>query len=95
MLTAPIIVIEASIEERTDNIYDEYISQQWQLYQSAHGDQAFEAFKNYLLTAIDAIRKRLGNVRHAEIRDLMEHALAVQQKNQEPRYHREWIRALL
>ena len=95
MKEAPIIVIEASIEERTGNIYDEYITQQWQLYQSTYGDQAFEVFGNYLLTAVDAIRKRLGNVRHVEVRAQMEHALTMQRKEQEPRHHREWIRALL
>ena len=91
MKQSPIILIEESLETRTENIYREYIEEQWQEYRVRYGDRAAQAFSDYLLGAMDAIRKRLGNVVHGEIRRLMEAALA----DNEPGKHRHWIRRLL
>ena len=91
MKQSPIILIEESLEARTENIYREYIEEQWQEYRVRYGDRAARAFSDYLLGAMDAIRKRLGNVVHGKIRRLMEAALA----DNEPEKHRHWIRRLL
>ncbi len=93
MKQSPIAVVEASVEERTLNIFNEYIVQQWQIYQDAYGDDALERFSDYLLTAIDAVRKRLGGVNHVRIRDMMESALRTQSSDLSP--HQDWIKAML
>ena len=91
MKQSPMIVIEESHETRTRNIYREYIEEQWHEYQDHYGDRAAEAFSGYLLGAVDAIRKRLGNVVHGEIRRLIEDAL----DGNEPEKHHNWISRLL
>lgn len=95
MKSAPIVVIKASLDERTENIFDEYITVQWQAYQDAYGSDAHRHFGSYLLTALDAVRKRLGGVNHRDIRAVMESALAAQEANNDLTLHRGWIRSML
>ncbi|MGI9322168.1 MAG: tRNA 2-selenouridine(34) synthase MnmH, partial [Pseudomonadales bacterium] len=98
MAQAPILLIEASLEERTASIYQEYIIDQWADYQAvcqASGQDAFEAFSSYLLTAMDGIKKRLGGLAHREIRTQMETALARQQQSGKLDGHKGWIEQLL
>lgn len=94
MKQCPIVVIEESLEARTDRIHQEYIVEQWQAYQAHFGPEAETQYRQYLLSAIDAIRKRLGGARHAEIRRLMTTALSEQSRGQ-LESHRAWISALL
>ncbi len=95
MQAAPLLVIEASLAQRTRHIFAEYIVAQWQDYQAEFSDAAFEAFAGYLLTGIDAIRKRLGNVSHQAIRGLVEAALRQQKNHADLESHQRWIEALL
>ncbi len=92
--SAPLILLEASLEERVERIFDEYIIEQWQEYQDWFNEVAFEAFANYLLTAIDAIRKRLGSALHKQLRGDLERALCQQQRG-EFDAHKIWIEGLL
>lgn len=92
--TAPLLLLEASLEDRVEHIFQEYILDQWQEYQSQFNSTAAEHFASYLLTAIDAIKKRLGSELHNRLRKEMKHALAQQLKG-EFSDHRGWIEALL
>ena len=92
--TAPLLLLEASLEDRVEHIFQEYILDQWQEYQSQFNSTAAEHFASYLLTAIDAIKKRLGSELHSRLRKEMKHALAQQLKG-EFSDHRGWIEALL
>ncbi|MBO6555969.1 MAG: tRNA 2-selenouridine(34) synthase MnmH [Pseudomonadales bacterium] len=91
MKASPMILIEETVEIRTQNIYEEYIEQQWQEYQAEHGPEAPARYADYLLGAVDAIKKRLGGVAHSEIRQLMQEALQSGDANK----HRAWISRLL
>ncbi len=95
MQAAPLLVIEASLAQRTRHIFAEYIVTQWQHYQAEFSEAAFEAFASYLLTAVDAIRKRLGNVSHQAIRAMVEAALSRQRRHADLALHQRWIAALL
>ncbi len=95
MKTAPLLVIEASLTDRTQHIFDEYILRQWQDYQLAFAGAAFDAFADYLLNAVDAIRKRLGNASHQEIRAMLASALSRQRRHDDLALHQQWIEALL
>lgn len=95
MKQAPVILIEESVESRTDRIYGEYIVEGWQEYQKAYPKGALKAYSDYLLNAVDAIRKRLGNVAHAEIRHTMQQALQQQARQDSSEGHKHWIRQLL
>lgn len=95
MAEAPILLIQASHEERTLSIYNEYIKDQWADYQATLGDGALAGFKQYLLTATDAIKKRLGGARHKEVRAKLDQALACQSSAGDLDGHKEWIAQLL
>ena len=54
----------------------------------------FIMFAAELLRSLDSIQRRLGGLRHRELRDLMEDAL-VQHAQGDPARHCDWIRSLL
>ena len=95
MNSAPLLVIEASLGARSQHIFNEYILTQWQDYQDTFANTAFDAFTNYLLQAVDAIRKRLGNATHQEIRAMLVAALKRQEQHADLALHQRWIEALL
>lgn len=92
--SAPLVLLEASLEERVEHIFNEYILEQWLEYQNWFDDTALDEFTSYLLTAMDAIKKRLGPGLHKQLRLDMEHALNRQQKG-EFYAHKVWIEGLL
>lgn len=91
MKNSPIILIEESVETRTEHIYREYIEEQKLTYEENFGLNAQQEYAKYLLGALDAIRKRLGGVTHSEIRQVMQEALTTG----DPNLHRQWINRLL
>jgi tRNA 2-selenouridine synthase len=95
MKMAPIIVLEESVELRTERIFGEYIEHQWTEYEAHHGEDASTEFEKYLLTAVDAIRKRLGNVAHDEIRSMVTRAISLHRLEGSLDDHRIWITTLL
>ncbi|MCG8380386.1 MAG: tRNA 2-selenouridine(34) synthase MnmH, partial [Proteobacteria bacterium] len=95
MKSAPIVVVKANVDERTENIFTEYVVEQWQLYQDTFGATAHEEFAAYLLGALDSVRKRLGGVNHRDIRAAMESALSAQERTEDLTLHRSWIRSML
>ena len=94
MAKAQLVVISAPLASRAANIHDEYIVQQWAEYRQEYGQDAFKHFEGYLLGAVDAISRRLGNLAHAEVRDMMATALEAQQKG-DFSHHLAWIERLL
>jgi tRNA 2-selenouridine synthase len=90
------IILEATLEERIENTRLEYINAALREYQSIHGEeQGFERWANYLLGSLDRIRKRLGDVRHREIRELLSKAIEKQRHTAETQQHNGWISTLL
>ncbi len=94
MKASPIILLEDTLENRVMRIYDEYITLQWADYKQKFDENAFDEFSNYLCTAIDAIRRRLGDAGHKAIRQALDRAL-VAQKSSNFDVHQQWIRLLL
>ena len=94
MAKASLVVISEPVAARAAHIHDEYIVQQWAEYQQHLGQAAFGAFRDYLLGAVDAIRRRLGNVEHGAVREQVEDALLAQQKG-DLTPHLAWIEHLL
>ncbi|MBT3428352.1 MAG: tRNA 2-selenouridine(34) synthase MnmH [Gammaproteobacteria bacterium] len=92
--SAPLVLLEASLEERVERIFNEYIIEQWLEYQNWFNGTALAEFSRYLLTAMDAIKKRLGPGLHKQLRQDMEQALNKQQEG-EFSTHKVWIEGLL
>lgn len=95
MKTSPIVLLEDSVETRAERIYKEYIELQWREYEACFEDRAAEEFRCYLTDAVDAIRKRLGNTAHGEVRDSVLAALKQQEQTGSMEGHLAWITVLL
>jgi len=96
MGSAPVLVLEADMQERVQHIFEEYVLELWEELKQVSNDaaQAFTRHEQELLGAIDAIRGRLGGAHHKEIRGLMEAAFSAQARG-DFTPHRLWIEQLL
>jgi len=82
---ADLVILERPIEERIEITFDEYITGSQADYQAVHGDEkGLHEWLAYMDSCIDRIRKRLGGLRHKEIKQLLHSG-----------QHREWIERLL
>lgn len=96
MATAPLMVLDQPIEERVRIIREDYVDQMAADYAERDGEEAgWLNFRDYLLSALDRIRKRLGGERHSRLRHMMEEALHAQHLTGDVSAHHEWILALL
>ena len=92
---APVVVLEDAIDNRVRRIRREYVDQQLAEFRAARRTNAFDDFAAHLLESLDRIQRRLGGDRHAELRGMMEQALAEQRDSGATHRHDEWIRRLL
>ena len=95
MKQSPIVIIEEKLESRADRIFQEYIVQQWNDYKEHFQSRANLQFEQYLLAALDAIRKRLGGAAYQKIRGQMLEACNYQNHSDSLELHQAWITALL
>ena len=93
MKSAKIILLDDTLENRTDRIYKEYILEQLEGYASCH-DDPITALETDFTAALDAIQKRLGGDRHQQLRQLMQQAFTGHRKGN-PALHKYWIEVLL
>jgi tRNA 2-selenouridine synthase len=96
MQSAPMLVVEESLQERVQVILDDYVVDLGERYSASEGLVEGPALhRTRLLEGLDRIRKRLGGERHQAIRTLMERAFAQQRASGDVEEHRAWISALL
>ncbi len=96
MASAPVLVLERPLEERIAIIRKDYVENMHADYVGRDGEEAgWLNFRDYLLSAMDRIRKRLGGERHKQLRALMEAALSTQEQQGDLHGHDAWIEALL
>lgn len=89
---ANLVVLERSMEERVQITFDEYIAAAQLEYNTAYGkENGIEEWLSYMDNCIDRIRKRLGGLRHQQIKQL----LHIAHENGEPEQHKAWIEQLL
>ncbi len=92
-----LVLMEVSNEERAAISYQEYVVNMVAGFNQREGDEesGFQAFSDYILGSVDKIRRRLGGVRHAKVRAMMESALEVQRRTGETEAHRQWVEFIL
>lgn len=96
MAEAPLLILESSLDERIDIIRQDYVTDMLAAFIARDGEAAgWINFRDYLLSALDRIRKRLGGDRHQTLRDIMMQALDEQQRTGNVDRHGEWIQVLL
>ena len=96
MEAAPLVLLEASDEERIAITLQEYVTEALAEFQASSGrEHGFRQWADYLLGSLDRIRRRLGGDRHAEVRGLMQAAIARHASHGDTEPHRAWIAYLL
>jgi len=96
MKQSPLILLEASVDERVNITFQEYIIESLAEHQKHNGDKAgFESWTEQLQTSIDKIQRRLGGVRYKELKTLLNDAITQQISTGDTALHKEWIRVLL
>lgn len=95
MQQSPLIVVDASLEERVEHSFRNYILHklgEWQ--QTLGEEQGFVEFAADLRQSLQKIHKRLGGVRYQQLQDLLEQALQAHERGDNS-LHRGWITLLL
>ena len=95
MKQSPLISLEASTEERINITFQEYIIEALAEHQSHYGEElGFTRWTEQLIESIDKIQRRLGGLRHKELKALLSNAIQ-QQISGDIESHKEWIKVLL
>lgn len=97
MKQSPILLLEASIDERTRITFQEYITEALAEHQCYFNDEAkgFNTWADQLQTAVNKIQRRLGGARHKELKKLLDDALQQQLASGNTEHHKQWIQVLL
>ncbi len=93
--TAPLVWLDASLEERVARILREYVVELRAEFAARHGEAGDALFAQRLQDSLTAISRRLGGERYARLMALMRAALARQLETGDCDAHRAWIQALL
>jgi len=99
MAACPIVVLEASLEERIDVVLQDYVIDMTRDFIARDGALlGMQHFSQYLFGSLERIERRLGSERKNSLMAIMQSALTQQQSNIGPEAfdgHRLWIRQLL
>lgn len=96
MQSSPLILLEAPLEERVQNVFDEYITESLREYRAELGeDQGFERWAGSLTESLKKIERRLGGQRYKKLGRVMDDALRQQRFDNDPNHHQVWIQSLL
>jgi tRNA 2-selenouridine synthase len=94
-LQAPLVVIEASLAERTEHTFHNYILRNLADWQLSTGEaEGFMHFSNELHASLSALQKRLGGYRFTLLKEMLDSALQAH-ANGRPESHQAWIEVLL
>lgn len=96
MKKSPLILLEDSVENRVEIIFDEYIVSSLQQYLEFHGKETgFNKWSEQLLGSLKRIERRLGGERYKKLDAIMHQAIQEQRNNNDSSLHRDWIKSLL
>lgn len=94
--SAPVVAIEASLTDRVNHSWENYILQNHCDWRSTYEDeeQAFAVFAESLRNSLQNIQKRLGGVRYRDLSAILEIAIS-EHREGNPHAHKSWIEILL
>lgn len=96
MQQAPLIQLQATIEERVNITFQEYIIEALAEHQKFYdAENGFRLWSEQLIFSMDKIKKRLGDVRHKKLKDLLGKALEQHLNHADTVFHKQWIEFLL
>ena len=92
---APLVILETSIEERTEITFREYVSLAQERYRDSGYSDPLNEWKKDIEGAMERIKKRLGGVRYRHLNTIFETAVEQQIKDGSLDAHKEWVSYLL
>ena len=92
---ARLVILETSLEERTQITFEEYVTTALKNYRNAFADAGDQQWFEDLNLGLDRIQKRLGNERYRQLKTLLSDAYGQQLKNSDTEGHKTWIELLL
>ena len=95
MSGAAMVMVEETLESRTDVVCDDYVIDLGLRYAKAHGADGPRLHCERLQGDLYRIRKRLGGARQQALSDLMAEAFVLQRERADNTLHRHWIGQLL
>ncbi len=96
MKQSPLIILDASTEERVEITFNEYINESLAEHQKIFGEEAgFNNWADSLQNSLERIQRRLGGVRFREYKKIMDDAIVQQRDADNKMLHKIWIRNLL
>lgn len=96
MKQSPLILLEESVEDRVEIIFDEYITNSLeQFIASSDPTTGFEKWSEQLIFSLSKVQKRLGGERFKVLDEIMKNAISQQRNNNDSSSHRDWIKSLL
>ncbi|MBI1215973.1 MAG: tRNA 2-selenouridine(34) synthase MnmH [Alphaproteobacteria bacterium] len=91
----PLALLDEDLGTRIANVQKDYVTDLLEEYRAAYGDEGFAQFSDFLRQSLDRIRKRLGGLRHKQVRELLDKALERHEQSGDESLHRAWIEELL
>jgi tRNA 2-selenouridine synthase len=92
---APLVIIEASLAQRTEHTYRNYILQNLEDWRQCKGDaEGFIRFSEELHASLSTLQKRLGGYRYTLLKAKLDAAIA-EHAGGRPESHQVWIEVLL
>ncbi len=92
---APRIILEASMSERIEITFQEYIITAQESYKKLFFDNFLDVWKNEIYDAMKRIEKRIGSQRYKKVCELFENAVQEQINSQSWELYKDWIAYLL
>jgi len=96
MKQAPLVLLEARVEERVDITFQEYIIEALEEHQNFYGEiEGFNRWAEQLNASFDKIQRRLGGDRYRLFKSLLNEALVLHRSDNRSELHKKWIEHLL
>ena len=97
MGSAELVILEASLERRTEITLDEYVTAAQGEYIEIYGEteEAYNEWHRYIKDSMMRVSKKLGNEKAQELISVFEFAFEKQMKTGDVSYHKDWISSFL
>ncbi|TKI69985.1 tRNA 2-selenouridine(34) synthase MnmH [Sulfurimonas crateris] len=92
---APLVILETPMDERIEITLNEYVVDAQKTYEGAEYVDAFEAWQLDIKSAMERIKRRLGDQRYREVSAIFEDALGEQKRSGSYEKYKEWVEYLL
>jgi len=91
----PLVILEREMDKRIEITLNEYVLDAQKMYESAGYKDALEAWQLDIKSAMERIKRRLGDQRYREVYAIFEEALGEQKRSGSYEKYRDWVEYLL